>query len=114
MKTALESIMQTIITAGWSNKSDGTVESPQGHFAVVEIPEKREELVAMVDAILDMTNGEEVVALCTATRGFYFVVEDDQGNVYVNGAYSEASANLLFEKAQAVLVKWHEANEEDI
>lgn len=114
MKTALESIMQAIITAGWNKISDGDVNAPIGHFAIVEIPQNNNELAEIVDAILDVTTGEEVVTLCTAPRGWYHVREDSDGIVYIDGPHTEITANRIYEAHQATYNEWHEANEEDI
>ena len=106
MKTALESIMQALITAGWNNKSNGDVESPTGHYAVVEIPKDDNELADMVDAILDMATGAEIVALCTSGRGFYTVTENSYGHVFINGPYTEKQTTEWFESKDDAYGEW--------
>lgn len=106
MKSALESVMQYIITAGWNKISDGDVNAPTGHFAIVEVPTNNNELADIVDAIRDEADGNEIVALCTAPRGWYLVVENDQGQVFVNGPFSEESTNLMYNITQADFSEW--------
>lgn len=112
MKTPFESVVQAIITAGWSNQSDGDVDAPTGHFAIVEVPALDKELADMVDALLDTVDGEEVVALCTAERGHYMVVETSEGQVHITGPFKEAPAKFWFLSMQKTLEEWTNNNPE--
>jgi len=103
----IEGVLRSIITAGWNVKSDGHVEANTGHFAIVEIPEHEGERDEMRDAVfLDELDEAEVYD--TIQAGWYFVVEDSQGNITYSQTKDRAEAFNLFEKAQEVYSQWVE------
>jgi hypothetical protein len=100
-----EGVFRSIITAGWNVKSDGDVEANTGHFAIVEIPEHEGERNQMRDAVfLDELDPAEVFD--TIQAGWYFVVENSQGNVSFVQAKNEADAYRLFQTAEAEYAEW--------
>lgn len=101
----VEGVLRSIITAGWNVKSDGEVEATTGHFAIVEIPEHHGERLQMRDAVfLDELDPAEVFDKMPS--GWYFVVEDSQGNVNFVQAESKADSYRLFHKAEAEYAQW--------
>lgn len=73
----MDAAFKQIITAGWNVKSGGDVESPQGFFAVIEIPAHKGELADMIDAV--ELSDEDVATLPQA--GWYFTVENEHGQI---------------------------------
>lgn len=95
MKTDLVNLMQTAITQGWANQSDGDVESPTGYFARVEIGADWEE---MRDAL--EYDGDK------PKDGHYCVVEDSNGSVWIDGPYGEIYAEQWFARNEAAYGVW--------
>lgn len=105
MKTAIELAMQAIISAGFNETSDGDVESPTGHFAVIERPEDPKELAGILESINDP---EEQEAFSAHEVGFYEVIENSQGFVYINGPVDRATAMVWFNANQYAYTLWAE------
>lgn len=117
MKTALELVMQAIITAQWSNNSNGDVEAPTGHFAIVERPSHPGELNDMLAAIEDMDdpdNIDMIHAFEDAEPGFYAVVEDSNGLVHITGPHTQQEATEWFTKAEDAYAEWNAQDENDV
>jgi hypothetical protein len=94
-----DALFKEIITAGWAVKSDGHVESPQGYFAVVEIPDHQGELDEMKDA-LDLLPGEEM-----PPSGWYFTIENNQGLIFVYRTI-DRNAAFFFKERMEEFAKW--------
>ncbi len=73
---SIDNTFKTIITAGWNVKSDGDVQSPTGHFALVEIPLHAGELAEMLDAC-DLDPTQHAIPM----EGWYVVRENNDGLV---------------------------------
>lgn len=96
-----DNLFKEIITAGWCVKSDGHVESPQGYFAVVEIPSHPGELKEMQDAV------EEGMRPFTdwPKAGWYFTTENSDGLIHVYKMSHDRSWET-FAKTLDQYVKW--------
>lgn len=73
VNTPLARAFRQIVTAGWSEQSDGDVSAPTGHFALIPLPPA--DLSELIDACFD---GEDPGVKIEA--GFYVLVEDSDGN----------------------------------
>jgi hypothetical protein len=73
VNTPLARAFRQIVTAGWSEQSDGDVSAPSGHFAL--IPLSARDLPELVDACFD---GEDPGVLIG--NGHYILIEDSDGN----------------------------------
>ena len=115
MKTNDETVMQNIITAGWAVKSDGHVESPTGHFALVEIPEHMGERDEMMDAVYETTDAvfgddwEDEYIL--PESGWYIVTEDSQGFVHLYRHSGENAAKAAYARFEREYSTWNGADE---
>lgn len=109
MKTALELAMQAIISAGWNNQSDGDVEAPTGHFAIVERPAHPGELNDILAAIEDQDDPDNIHmihAFEELQAGFYEVVETDMGHVHIAGPVTSEQATEWFQGEQHAFTMW--------
>lgn len=102
MSSEYDRLFKELITEGWCVKSDGHVESPQGYFAVTEIPSDKGELTEMGNAMGWFEN-EPIPA-----AGWYFSVEENSGLIFVYAMRSEAEALSIFDKTAAEYAKWDE------
>jgi hypothetical protein len=80
VKTALEAVLQAMVTGGWANESGGTVDAPTGHYARVSV--SADEVGSVVDAFEDVLAVYPLDSL-TQLIGEWLVQEDDQGFVTV-------------------------------
>lgn len=117
MKTALELAMQAIISAGWNIQSDGEVDSPTGHFAIVERPAHPGELNDMLAAIEDQEDPDNIHiihAFEELNAGFYEVIEDSNGLVHINGPVSREQANTWFHATESAYSQWNVEDPSDV
>lgn len=88
---------QTIVTGGWANQSDGSVESPTGHFALITIePNERTEL-------LDAFKGE---LQRTPYPGAYLLIEDSDGNATLTEYVSNGAAKRAYDQLDNAYTLW--------
>lgn len=73
INTPLARAFRQIVTAGWANLSDGNVEAPTGHFALVHI--EPAEMRELMEAVF-----EDEPEPVTIYPGSYLVLEDSDGN----------------------------------
>lgn len=101
--TRIARLFRDIVTAGWANLTDGEVEAPTGHFAVVSIePAERAELVAAVwDTDEDRAEAEKLIY-----PGDYMVFEDSDGNTELIEYLSLAAAMGVFNQFQRDYNLW--------
>lgn len=106
MRTALEAVLQAMVTGGWANESDGDVSAPTGHFARVSnsAAELEEVVAAFEDVIVmyDMIDTSELV-------GEFLVHEDEQGNVYVVSYDNPIALTRDFQQLQDAYALWNES-----
>lgn len=100
-------VFRSIITAGWANDSDGSVEASTGHFAKVEIPSHAGERAEMRDAVFS-EDSEEGAVFDTIEAGWYLVKEDSDGNVTYEKCKGYAEATVLFEGLEHDFAEWSE------
>lgn len=108
MKTALQAVLQAMVSEGWANQSDtdGNVDSPHGAFARVSNSEA--ELSEVVEAFEDvitaygMDDTRELI-------GHFLVVEDSQGFVHVTSYDDEVSLTRDFQQLQDAYAEWDES-----
>lgn len=99
-------LFKDLITAGWNVKSDGNVEAPSGHFAIVEIPSHPGEL-------LEMQNALDSVDYDWPEPGWYFCVENDLGQIFAYSVTKE-EAEEMYVADQLALEYWYEAEDEGV
>ena len=103
MKTAIETACQKIITAGWANRSNGDVNAPTGHFALIDLPEN--EMPELLDAMSDELDESEFEAIRNEMGNTLFVLEVMDGRVLVsNSPYPVALR--LFNSLSDSFEKW--------
>lgn len=93
-----EAAARAIVTAGWANETDGHVDSPVGHFAIVDLTTERT-IIADILAEDDLT-------LEGLPPAWYIVSEDDQGNVAVLQYDTEAEARRAFDYLAGRYSEW--------
>ena len=103
MMTDDERNLRALVTAGWANESDGHVDSPMGHFAIIDLVNDRHE---MAD-VLEIDEDELPAA------HYYLVVEDSNGNVDVSTYYMFSSAEDEFRDLQQHYVLWADDGEDE-
>lgn len=109
MKTALEAVLQAMVTGGWANESDGDVESPQGAFARVsnseaEVYGEPGSIVSTfsdVIAMYGMTDTNELI-------GHFLVREDSQGFVYITSYDNPIALTRDFQQLQDDYALWED------
>jgi hypothetical protein len=94
----LEGVLRSIINAGWDVKSDGQVEANTGYFAVVEIPTHEDDRTELRDAVFP-DDDEDAELFDALPAGWFFVVEDANGNVSYSPERQE-EADRLFDETQ--------------
>jgi hypothetical protein len=104
MKTALEAVLQAMITQGWANESDGDVEAPTGHFARVTNEARDIDGVhdAFKDVIVAYGLGDESVLI-----GHFLVREDSQGFVDVTSYDNPIELTRDFQALQDAYAEWN-------
>jgi hypothetical protein len=109
VKTALEAVLQAMISGGWANESDGSVGAPTGHFA--RVSNSREEVEGIPGGVIETfedvinTYGLEDMDLLI---GHFLVVEDSQGFVHVTEYDSEVELTRAFQELQDAYSLWAE------
>jgi hypothetical protein len=104
MKTALEAVLQAMITGGWANESDGEVEAPTGHFARVSNSEAElSEVVQAFEDVITAYGMEDTRELI----GHFLVVEDSQGFVHVKGYDNPIELTRDFQALQDAYAEWN-------
>lgn len=104
MKTALEAVLQAMVSGGWATDSDGDVDSPQGAFA--RVTNEEAELAEVVAAFQDTINTYEM----EDTReliGHFLVVEDSQGFVHVTRYDNPIALTRDFQQLQDAYAEWN-------
>jgi hypothetical protein len=91
-------LFKELVTIEWCVKSDGHVESPQGYFAIVEIPSHPGELNEMMEALSTPYD--------FPASGWFITVEDNMGFIFVYRTSGEAQANELYDLLLDQYVKW--------
>lgn len=100
---------RNICEAGWANESDGDVESPYGHFSLVEIPEpggELDELIAACEVGREYDDGVHQYPL--PAPGWYVAVVDSNGFwwVYATATQSESGARWIFSVMRDQYSQW--------
>lgn len=106
MRTATEALFDAIVSGGWANRSDGDVESPTGHFALVsnsreELPELRQAFSDVIDTYGDVSDDDLI--------GHFIVTTDSDGFVDVTRYPSVVSAASEFVTLSRRYTAWNEA-----
>lgn len=104
MRTALEAVLQAMVTGGWANESDGDVASPQGAFA--RVTNEAEDKAGIEDAFHDVMNTYECEY--DALIGHYLVREDEQGNVSVTSYDNSIDLTRDYQALQDEYALWNE------
>lgn len=110
MKTALEAVLQAMVTEGWANESDGMVDSPTGHFARISNSETEvlgwpggiSTVFAEVIATYEMDDERELI-------GHFLVQENDQGFVTVTSFTNPVDLTRAYEELQNAFALWDES-----
>ena len=105
MKSNTVLALESIINAGWNVTSSGDVESPTGHFAIVERPTNPVELAQIIESLEDAEQAQAFTALPT---GFYAVITDTRGNVTYSQALTEPTAMRWFRQSEHMYSNWLE------
>ncbi len=106
MRTPLENLASALVTEGWANQSDGEVDAPSGHFAIIDATTEREIMADLTEYV-----GEDFSAVPAA---WLLVEHDDQGFVTVTECDSEADAQARYAALEAIYVAWDSATEEEV
>lgn len=110
MKTALEAVLQAMVTGGWANESDGHVDSPQGHFARISNSDAE---VHGMGGVAD-TFADDIVLYEMASIdeliGHFLVREDSQGFVHVTEYDNPIDLTRDFHALQDEYALWNEDN----
>lgn len=102
---SVDGVFLSIINAGWHVKSDGHVEFPVGYFSVVEVPEHAGERAEMRDAVFGENLDEEKI-FDKVRAGWYFVVQANDGNIYVTPCKDAADANQRYDNMVEAYSQW--------
>lgn len=94
-----------MVTEGWANESDGSVDSPMGAFARVSVSEA--EVGEVVDAFKDVLAMYPLDSL-TQLIGNWLVEEDSQGNVSVTPWGDPINLTREFQRMQDEYALWVE------
>lgn len=105
MKTALEAVLQAMVTGGWANESDGSVEAPTGHFARVTNEARDMDGVhdAFKDVIVTYGLGDESKLI-----GHFLVREDSNGMVSITAYDNPIALTRDFQQLQDDYAAWAE------
>lgn len=109
VRSHYDPLFKAIITAGQARDTDGEVDSPTGHFALIEIPEYLHELAAMrdeVDPDSSLTND-------WPESGWYFATENSDGVITVYKGKHHTVANA-FAAARTDYGEWLDRDESDV
>ncbi len=93
------------VTAGWNNLSDGNVEAPTGHFAIISIEES--ELKEFNEVF------EEQVGDYTFVTGFYLLTEDSDGNSRLREYQTLDDSLKVFNELQVEFSAWSDEEDAD-
>ena len=105
MKTALEAVLQAMVTGGWANESDGNVEAPTGHFArVSNSAAELAEVVAAFDDVITAYGMDDTSELV----GHFLITEDSQGFVFITAYDNPIALTRDFQALQDAYALWDE------
>ena len=107
MRTAIEALFDAIVSGGWANRSDGNVEAPTGHFAMVS--NSPDELLELRQAFEDVTDVYGDVSDADLT-GHFIVITDSAGFISITRYPSAVSAASEFVTLQNRFAAWNEEN----
>lgn len=107
MKTALEAVLQAMVTGGWANESDGDVDSPQGAFArVTNEPAELGEVQGAFNDVMRMYGWNEDDA--KQLIGHFLVREDSQGFVDITSYDNPIQLTRDYQQLQDAYSLWAE------
>ena len=105
MKTALEAVLQAMVTGGWANESDGNVEAPTGHFARVSNSEAElSEVVQAFDDVITAYGMDDTSELV----GHFLITEDSNVIVFVSNYDNTIALTRDFQSLQDSYAFWDE------
>lgn len=102
----IDNAFKALITAGWSNMSNGDVEAPTGHFAIIDMITERD-MLRDVLAESDLAD-----ALDSIEPKWYGVRENSDGLVFLESFDCEWHARKWFDQQEELFETW-ESNTED-
>lgn len=95
----------------WNEEASGEVDSPTGHFSLVEIPhgEEGDKMVREIENLIgsyreDFPEGEDT----DITPGWYVVQTDSNGFVYPSHYDNEDDARDGFESLEKSYAEWYD------
>lgn len=97
-----ERTLDGLVTAGWANASDGDVESPTGHFALIDLTTEREAMAELLD-------DDEILP----DPAWYVVIVDTIGNRYVESHRTEGDATIRYNDLERAYLAWHDDDNND-
>lgn len=89
INTPRAKMFQQVVTEGWANLSDGNVEAPTGHFAVIQIDDNE------LGEVRDAFDSSLIEA------GSYLLIEDSDGNAALHTYPSLDDVMKIFNELQA-------------
>lgn len=98
MRSNLESALDALVSAGWANSSDGDVEAPTGHFAIIDATTER----ATMGDVLEDTG----LTIYDVPVAWFVVVTDSLGFIHPIECASEAEAWSLYREREREYVAW--------
>ncbi len=110
MPASYDGVVKAIITAGWATSSDGSVESPMGHFAYFDTPERGS------SEWHEMSEAVESTEL--PPMGWYVAKENSDGIIHVyhvrshSPAHEAYEAEAWFDREVELYTEWMESTEE--
>jgi hypothetical protein len=107
--TKFDASFRDIVSAGWAEKSTGTVESALGHLAFVPI--SAEDLRTDVQGSLWEAVFMDWPELPVPEPGFYLVREDDAGFVFVHEYATRLEAERDFADFEKESDKWFDEDD---
>lgn len=110
VNSAWDHCFKSIVTGEWGVKSDGDVEAPVGHFALVEIPLNLRERADMVDACKNEYDDED--DWNTLEPGWYLCRQESSGLMYAFKVESQGAAEFGYTQMLAEYSRW--ATEDEV
>lgn len=96
----LSNSFKAIVTGGWANESDGNVEAPTGHFALVVINEND------LPSFTDLFEQPEFDGLDVPVFGNYVFLEDSDGNGHLYKFLTAFWADKFFRDLEREFSQW--------
>jgi len=95
-----DDVMKLLITAGWHEESEGSVEAPTGAYSMVHVT---------WPMLADMVKEFDLFgnAIFPPKPGWYFIKEDDAGFVYVSVG-TETDVRLEFSRYEKAYERWNQ------